>query len=124
MGSTNAEDETLVRFWNERLSPFLRHVVTSLGSLTLSLTLLWSISKPHAELFIRDVVAQERFASQTALESIDERIRRVEKTIRDVLQRQADQAIIQSRMDADMALLKELQKEQREDVKSILQAVR
>lgn len=113
-----------VRFWNERMSPFLRHVATVTGSLAISLGLIWNISRPHAEIFVKEVVAQERFASQSALDSIDDRAKRLEKASKDMLERQEEQAVVQGRLEADLSILKELQKEQREDIKNILKAVR
>lgn len=114
----------MVRFWNEKLSPLIRHIVTTAGSLALSVTLIWTVTEPHVEIFIRKVVAQERFASQTALGSIDNRIEILTNATKDLLEVQQKQAQAQSRLDADMTVVKELQKEQREDIKSILKLVR
>lgn len=123
MGNINAENN-MVRFWNEQLSPLIRHIVTTVGSLALSVTLIWTVTEPHVEIFIRKVVAQERFASQSALDSIDNRMGNLERAVKDLLMVQQQQAQVQSRLDADMSIVKELQKEQREDTKSILKLIR
>lgn len=105
-----------VKVWNESLSPFIRHLFTSMGTLILCVGVLWSIAQPHAEDFIKKTVNSEQFATRLSLDELQRRVN-------EVLVKQNEQERFQERMKSDIDIIKELQREQRKDIKDLLRSL-
>lgn len=85
---------------------------------------LFLVAKPHAEEFIHETVNEENFASQRSLDAIDLRSLKSQTdidAIRNVLgEVQAQQKVIAN----DLLRSRELEKETREDIRTILRGVK
>lgn len=101
-----------------------RHILTSLSSIVLAFVLIWNVSKPHAQDFIRDTVRQENFASKSSLDSIVKKLEDLEKRMSDVEGGQRVQQNAQTRLETSLRSVEELQKEQRSDIKDILKGIK
>lgn len=104
-------------FWNETLSPLLRHCFTSLGTIALCVTLIWTVAQPHAEDFIKRTVNTEQFATRLSLDELQRRVS-------EVLVNQSESVKTQERLKTDIEIIKELQREQRKDIKDLLRSIR
>lgn len=110
-------------FWETRVSPLMRHLVASLTTLTLCMGILWAFVRPHAEEFIKETVRTENFAAQKSLDAVSALADQMDEQIKALNRSIASQNKVQTRVEADVSILKELQKEQRDDIKLILRTV-
>lgn len=101
-----------------------RHILTSLSSIVLAFVLIWNVSKPHAQDFIRDTVRQENFASKNSLDAISQKLLDLETRIGQVESGQRTQQNAQTRLETALNSVEELQKEQRQDIKEILKGIK
>lgn len=92
-----------VRSW---LGILARHLATIL----VAVTLVWTIARPHAQEFVR--------------QSVEQRIGTIENQLKQLERQQTAARLAASRMEADVDVVKELQKETREDVKDVLRVLR
>lgn len=104
-------------FWRGTLALVLRHLTTML----IIFSLLSAFAQPWAEDFIRDTVAQEKFATQRSLEGIESRTAKLEKRLARIEQELNAQSVAQARTERDLEFLKLLQQEERKDTKHILE---
>lgn len=105
------------------LSMIGRHLVTSLGTVLTVVALFWTVAKPHAQDFVRETVALEKFASQRSLDAIDGRTALIETQIESMRVVVDEQVRIQSVIETRVNSLKELGDETRGDVKDVLKAI-
>lgn len=92
--------------WWDRLKAASAHLTTAAAVLGL----VYGVGKPHAEEFVREAV-------RTNLEKLERRIDAVQD-------RQQEQITAQTRIESDISSMKGLQKESRDDIKTILRSLR
>jgi peptidoglycan hydrolase CwlO-like protein len=94
-----------------------RHLLASLSSILVILGLLWTIARPHAEEMIRGTVRSEQFATKEELEELNTRLKALDPKLNEL---SAQQRVMNSEFDT----MQELQREQRNDLKTILRSIR
>lgn len=107
-----------------KLKIFARHVFTSLSTVALATALLWGVARPHAQQFITDTIKDQNFVSKQQLDSIDDRLKRLEGKVQGVESSLEDQRTRQTRVETSLQTLEDLQREQRADTKLILRSIR
>lgn len=112
MSNTNAGGDMSVTT-KEILAGLTRHTLTSLGSIILCFSILWAVLKPHAETFVRTAMSSE----QTAIEA---KVAVLEGKVGTLLEASRTQSRTQDRMEIDIGFIKEMQREQRDDIKQLL----
>ncbi len=116
MPDINAHPSTRER----KLKIVLRHLFTSLGTIIMAFALAWGIARPHAQDFIKDTVKDQNFATRQQLDTIEERIKRLEDRASGIEGKVEDQGIRQTRIETVIQNLEELAREQRTDMKELL----
>lgn len=109
--------EEVTKGW---LTGITRHTITSLASIALAFSLFWALVKPHAEDFIKTAVAKEQYVKAQDALNLETRVVSLEGKVGALLEASSTQARSQYRMESDISSIKDMQKEQREDIKQLL----
>lgn len=90
---------------------FLRAGATHIGAVVLFIGVIWAVARPHAEDFVRDAIAKEKFATHEELEkqtrALEELQRTVDQQARSLQDQSSQLGIVQN----DLGTVKTLQRD-------------